>query len=177
MSPEDAARLAIEEYWAGTGDEMIFECLEFIHPALTEQDGTTGARRLVNHQLEPLTVTLETGAEATFYPGAFDFQSPERTTQGRRDISLTVAAINLELREQLHAVRLYQPPTQLKAILRKYTENDLNYPGAIEKGLTVVSPKITDTEASASLVYTDTINRRFPRRDYTVETHPGLIDT
>ncbi len=81
------------------------------------------------------------------------------------------------MRQQLNAVREYQPKTQLKAVFRAYTENNLSYPGEIESNLTVSKPSLSDTEVSASLVYTDSNNKRFPSRDYTVATHPGLVDS
>lgn len=177
MTLEEQARAAIEMYYVGSGDDLVYECLEFIHPALVEVDGTTGFRRFVNYQLEPLTVTLETGSDATFYPAVFSIQRPEKNTLGRRDVQLTIAAVNNEMRQQLNAVREYQPKTQLKAVFRAYTENNLSYPGEIESNLTVSKPSLSDTEVSASLVYTDSNNKRFPSRDYTVATHPGLVDS
>lgn len=165
---------ALAAIWAGNPvNTLRYETLELIHPAFVDADGNPSSHRLVNHRLDPLTVTLETGAQATFLPGAFAVRLPEKGVQGRQDMQITLDGVSREVVRQLErAADADRAP--IIARFREYAETDLTEPGLMHE-LTVISPKVTPTRVTATAVFVDPINLSFPRILYTTDTHPSLV--
>jgi hypothetical protein len=175
MNAKEIARQMLDEIYASVPtDTFRFQCLELIHPAFEVPDMPIGRIRVVNYRLEPLTVTLENGDSATFQAGAFEIKFPPKSTDGRRDIQLTLDALSTEGVKQLEKVADHPSRERIKAVVREYAENNLDYPGRIDNRLTVINPTISGTSVQCSLVFNDTINKTIPSVLYTLESHPGL---
>ena len=175
MSSKEIARQMLEEIYASVPTNTFrFQCLELIHPAFNVTDMPPGRIRLVNYRLEPLSVTLENGDSATFQAGAFNIKFPAKSTDGRRDIQLTLDSISTDGVKQLERVADHPSRERIKAVVREYAENNLDYPGRIDDRLTAINPTISGTNVQCSLVFNDTINKTIPAVLYTLESHPGL---
>lgn len=175
MSNYDTARALLDEIYASVpSDEFKHQCLELIHPAFNVPDMPPGRIRLVNHQFTPLIVTLENGDEAAFQPGAFIIKFPAKSTNGRRDIQLTLDAVSAENIRQLERVADHAERVRITAVVREYAESHLEYPGRIDGRLTVINPTVSGSKVQCSLVFNDTLNKTIPSILYKLDTHPGL---
>jgi len=175
MSLQQAQQLLAEFYAAAPTDQIRIITLELAHPALQLPGGDLGVIRLA-HYPDPVTVLLEDGSPATFVAGAFSVRFPSKTTQGRRDLQLTMDAIGTDVIAQLERVSDYVPRTKITATVREYVSSDLTAPGRIESGLTLLRPRVSGGRASASLVFSDSINKSFPSEIYTLTSNPGLAE-
>lgn len=170
----DQVKAALAQIWAANPvDKIRYQLLELIHPEFTDEQGNPSSHRIVNNCLDPLTVTLETGTQADFQPGAFDVVLPEKGAKGRQEAKLTMDGASRRIVQQLErAADGERAP--IIAIFREYAEDDLTGPGLIHQ-LTVVNPNVTPSRVTASAVFIDPINQKFPLVLYTTDTHPSLV--
>ena len=176
MSEELAKKLLAQVYASAPSDCLMFRCLELLHPAFSSEFGGDGAIRLVNYRLDPLDVRLETGVAARFYPAAFDVKLPAKSVRGQRALQIVLDAVSVDVIEQLERVSDYESRERIRVVYREYAENMLDYPGRVESGFTLVSPRVAGVRAQASAVYKDTLNKSVPSILYTLDTHPGLAN-
>jgi len=175
MSNAEIARQMLDDIYASVPtDTFRFQCLELLHPAFNYPGMPPGRIRVVNYRIDPLTVTLENGDEATFLAAPFSVKFPAKSVSGRRDIQLTMDAIGTDTTKQLELVSEHSSRERIQAVIREYAENNLDYPGRIDDRLTVINPSVSSGRIQASLVFNDTINKTIPSINYTLESHPGL---
>lgn len=176
MSNKELARQMLAEIYASAPSNVLkWQCLELIHPAFDVEGMPPGRIRLVNNRLEPLIVTLENGDSAVFMPGAFALKFPSKSTNGRRDIQLTLDALSASGVLQLENVANHGARERIVAVVREYAETNLDHPGSIDDRLTVINPTVSGTRVQCSMVFNDTINKSIPSILYTLESHPGLV--
>jgi len=177
MSDKETAKKMLEEIYASAPSNVLkHQCLELIHPAFDVEGMAPGRIRIVNNRIESLDVTLENGDSAIFLPGAFTIKFPAKSTNGRRDIQLTLDALTASSVMQLENVANYESRERIVAVIREYSENNLDYPGRIDDRLTVINPTVSGTQIQCSMVFKDTINKSIPSILYTLESHPGLVE-
>lgn len=166
---------ALAEVWAANPVGVVrIVTLELKHSAFVDKEGNSSSIRLVNGRFDPITVTLETGAQATFQPGVFKAKLPKKGSTGQRSIALELDGASREVVRQLERVA-DAPREPIRAVLREYAPGDLSAPGQVHDNLTLVRPRVGPNRVTASAVFNDSINKAFPSILYTTATHPGLI--
>ncbi len=147
---------------------MIISTLEFKHPALPG-----GVLRYVKDN-EDLHACLETGEWVWFTAGQFEFQLPDKATTGQEALKVAAPNADLTLVKAIEATKRHEPITPVISIYREFDTNDLSQPRNKPIRLTTSSVKVTTMMVSMTNTWKDLTNRRFLRRIYTTNTHPGL---
>lgn len=152
----------------------IVDALEFWHPAFTEP------ARVVNDRAA-LLATLEADAprnasqQVRFEPVPVRAVWPSESAGGSAPVfKLTVDGVSAILTAQLdRAVGSLVPVT---FIARRYATDDTSGPTRLPVlHLELSDVVVTDTQVTASCVYADPANKRFPAVAYTRAQYPGLV--
>lgn len=147
---------------------MILSTLEFQHPALSG-----GVLRYVKDNID-LAAGIEDGSVVTFTAGQFEFQLPDKNTTGQEALHVVAPNTDLTLTRAIEAAKRHEPITPMACIYREYDTDDLSRPRNKAIRLTTSRVKITTMAVSQTASWKDLTNRRFCRRIYTTQTHPGL---
>lgn len=176
VSQSEALR---EAYAHATAGDPELLTIALYHPAFVDSLGNPTAVYCVR-DMEPLDATLEldaplhAGQQVTFEPIPFDFTRPEES-DGNSPPEVTVSLDNVarDLMPWLAAASASQTPITM--IVRVYLPSDTSAPHENPPmSLVLRNVTATATTVSAKAGYGDLINSRFPRKEYTRETHPGL---
>ncbi len=143
--------------------------LEFRHPS-TEN----GCKRYVKDGID-LQAPIEDGSQVWFSAGIFEFQLPDKNTDGQQVLKVVAPNTDLELTRALQKADQYLPITPVTCIYREY---DIYSDGsAVMRNkairLTVSASSISIMTVSLNATWKDLTNRRFCRRIYRPDTHPG----
>lgn len=146
---------------------LEYRCLEIAHPLFD------APLLIYTPGHDDLTVTLETGAVATFKACPFRTAPPARDDSGRISRGLQIDASDGSLmRALLPAAQSLDPIT---ATLRVYLSDDLSAPQFDPpEVLSLTNISIDKKQISAQAENEDIINKRFPTALYTTENTPGL---
>lgn len=149
------------------------DALEIWHPSFT------APARVVNDKAD-LVATLE--ADAPRNPGetvpfkavAFGVVWPsENDDPSSAQLKLTIERVSAELAAQLDLAQDTLDPVTL--IARRYMSDDTSGPSRDKQlHLELTDVVVTDLRVTATCIYGDSANRRFPGRAYTRARYPGL---
>ena len=154
-------------YASGDPDRRYVETLQITHPAMTK------AYYLTN-DMQPWDFELEDGSVQTFDQMPFQIVLPKHDGEGRQDMNVTIGGVDQTIIEELELAN-EQPNDPLVITYRVYLDVANSQPQN-DPPLT-----LTITQVSASMLSitgtagrADILNRRFPKRVYTITEFPGL---
>lgn len=147
---------------------MIISTLEFQHPTLPG-----GALRYVKDGVD-FYGAIETGEWVWFEAGQFAFQLPDKATKGQEALTVAAPNTNLTLAKSIDAAKRHEPIVPVISIYREYDPGDPSQPRNKRIRLTMSSAKIDTMTVTLTNTWKDLTNRRFMRRIYNTQTHPGL---
>jgi hypothetical protein len=161
-----------EAYASAPPTVVVLHTLELWHPTWA------AAIRLVQ-DFANLTATLEDDApvnagEAVLFTGCpFRFALPQ-VGEGRQELSIQIDNVAQLLMPLLEAADLTSTDA-IKATYRPYLSTDTSAPHmAPVLTLDVVRVSADTMQVTCVCAHADFLNRRFPRRIYTVEEFPGI---
>lgn len=168
-----------EAYASAPDDALIHDTLELIHPGFRNEFDEVVTVRVVNEE-EEILATLEAdapvdaGVEVKFLPVRFTIKRPaESDTGGVNEMDLSISNVSRKLMPYLDQVKESRVPIQ--CIYRPYLQSDTSAPHMNPPlRATLRSVSMTMLVVTAKIGFGNLINRRFPRVDYTPDTHPGL---
>jgi len=158
---------------------VMLATYEFRHPDFKE-NGVVTAIRVVNDfvdivaRLEPASL-VDANTYVTFTAVPVLVSGPEEgDTSSVPSISIQVDGVSGHIAEQLDAALL--SPYPVKVTERIYASNDLDNPARLP-AITMVLRSIIvgDVTVNAQASFYDPSNNTFPRKEYTVDEHPGLV--
>jgi hypothetical protein len=170
-----------EAYVHAPADDPVLVTLELHHPDFRDEAGDPTAARVVN-DWQPLLATLEAdaplnaGEEVSFAGIPFTFVRPAETDSGAPS-AITIVIDNLNAQITRYILQAQESEEPLLVILRTYLPSDTSAPHELPVvKLYVASPVTIDPGSQARLQcsFGDLTNRKFPRLEYTRETHPTL---
>lgn len=169
-----------EVYASATATQPELITIALYHSSFKDDSGAATAIYCVN-DFAPLVATIEYGAAlhagqaVTFHPVPFAFVRPEEADGAAPpEVLLEIDNAAREISPYLKTAAHSGEPITL--IARVYLASDTSAPHEIPplqlvlRNVTVAGQKIT---CKAS--YGDLINRRFPAKEYTRRSHPGLV--
>ncbi len=161
-----------EAYASAPPAVVVLHTVELWHPSWTE------AIRLVA-DFADLTATLEDDAPANageavlFTACPFRFTLPQ-VGEGRQELSIQIDNVSQLLMPLLEGADLAST-TPIRATYRPYLSTDTTAPQMVPPlTLDVVRVTADAMQVTCICAHADFLNRRFPRRLYTVEEFPGL---
>ena len=172
--PDAALSEAIKEAYASAPvGQVIFHTLELWHPAFST------AIRVVRHE-KAIDARIEAGAlrnageVVSFIGYAFDIVPPEQTATGLPQCVIEIDNVDQAILAQIDLAVVESDP--ITAIYRAYLSDALldglqNTP-PMELSLITVSATVFRIRAAAG--FPDLLNLKFPKREYDLETFPGL---
>lgn len=161
-----------EAYASASPEVVVLHTLELWHPSWD------AAVRLVQ-DFANLAATLEgdapvdAGEEVVFTACPFSFTLPQ-VGEGRQELSIQIDNVSRELMPLIEAADLTSS-TPIRATYRPYLSTDTSAPHMSPVlTLDVVRISANAMQVTCSCAHADYLNRRFPRRIYTVEEFPGI---
>lgn len=160
---------ALEQAYA-SATETPLETYEFSHSALTD-----GVLRFVRGRYD-LSATLEDSSVVTFTAAAMETRLPQKTTEGRQDIEITLSNVDNTAWQELDAVITANRSSDEKIALkyRPYLESDTSAPAGNVYTLTIMSASCNRNSISMRASYTPLPDVVFPRLRYYPTVYPGL---
>lgn len=149
-----------------SGSVEPWHTLSIIHPGLPD-----GGLHWVRRWLDPLTATIETGAEIEFQPAGFEVTLPQRGATGQQQLQFTVSNVTGEVRRHVEAVRA--AGGEIQVVYRAWLPTDISTPARVLR-MTAISVATKQATASITAVFKDSVNARWPRLVYNQERFPGL---
>lgn len=173
------SRAIAEAYASAPESAIILDTLELRHPLFVDGSGNPTAARIVNDHT-PLVATLEAtapingGAAVTFQPVPFEFMRMGETESGAA-LDFTVEVSNVA-RLLIPYLDLTKGSQELMTLTwRQYLADDLTTPHILPPvTLTCKQASATMSSIRVRASFSELINRRFPAREYTAKSHPGL---
>lgn len=168
-----------EAYTHAKAGDPALETIALYHSTFLDGDGNPTGVYFVN-SFEPLLATIEDGAD--IHGGeAVEFQAipirlvrPEETDTGAPgEVTLELDNVSREVAPYIKSALDTDEPVLMT--LRVYLASDTSAPHEdppttlVLRGVTATASTIT-----AKFGYGDLTNRRFPRTDYSRDSHPGL---
>lgn len=172
--PDPALSAALAEaYAAAPIDQVVLHTLEIWHPAFSVPIRVVRDVEAIDARLEA-GAPRDAGQVVTFVAYAFDVVPPEQDTDAVPQCVIEIDNVSGEIMAQLDLAATGADPIQ--AIYRAYLSDLLDEGPETDPPLTLTISSVTATpfRIRATAGWPDLLNRRFPGRDYELETFPGL---
>lgn len=142
--------------------------IEFYHSSI-------GYLRFVQAYYD-LTATLEDSSTVLFSKSGLGIQLPERSTDGRQDLSIQIDNLSNDVYLALRAVQESMRSTDERAIAkyRPYLESDLSAPAGAVLRLIVTGSTINRQQATIRATWSPFPNSAYPRHRYYPTNYPGI---
>jgi len=150
------------EYKAGRPNRIMFETVEFYHPAF-------GHVRLVNNQVFAKTL----GGEE-YEPSQFELTESQQSNTPVIDSTLKFSQLSTEFKQKLKAWRGYARIVSITCTIRRFDALNLNTP-ANSWMLYVSNCSLDGTDVNVSLSMTNPLNKNIAR-PYDPAEWRGLIN-
>lgn len=153
----------LNRLYASGGDEVILDTLQI----------TVGGQSYwLTRGWEDITVTLETGRQATFTGSAIDVALPARNADGTQDLKFAISnidgVVSTAIRNALDNL------TNATLTFRRYVSTDLSAPASPPLTLAIKEGSWTATEVQITAGYMNILDTSWPRYRYTLTDFPGL---
>ncbi|AXF64477.1 DUF1833 family protein [Leclercia sp. W17] len=153
----------LNRLYASGGDEVILDTLQI----------TVGGQDYwLTRGWNDITVTLETGSEATFTGSAIDVALPARNADGTQDLKFAISNIDgivsTAIRNALDNL------SNASLTFRRYVSTDLSAPASPPFTLAIKEGSWTATEVQITAGYMNILDTSWPRYRYTLTDFPGL---
>ncbi|EFH4336377.1 TPA: DUF1833 family protein [Escherichia coli] len=153
----------LNRLYASGGDEVILDTLQI----------TVGGQDYwLTRGWDDITVTLETGSEATFTGSAIDVALPARNADGTQDLKFAISNIDgivsTAIRNALDNL------SNASLTFRRYVSTDLSAPASPPFTLAIKEGSWTATEVQITAGYMNILDTSWPRYRYTLTDFPGL---
>ena len=134
-----------------------------------------GTSRLVKAYYD-LEATLETSSTVTFTAAGISLSYPEKTTDGRQDLSIQIDNTNNEVWTQISNVINASRASSEKVVckMRSFLESDLSAPHGGVYTFTVMETTANRNVAAIRASYTPIPDTAYPRHRYYSTTYPGV---
>lgn len=157
----------------------VYHTLELQHPAFVDVVTGPFSVRAVAGDYADQTFTIEAGAvlnggaAVVFKAIPFYSEMPEVQEGQTPSCKITVDSVGDEIIPYLEAATLTR--ADMVAIYRQYRSDDMTAPcyGPVQFVIKQVTLKSSTIEGIAKI--DDLVNRKFPKRVYTLQEYPGLI--
>ena len=160
---------ALEQAYASNTETPLLT-LELRHSALDD-----GVIYLVSSNYD-LDATLEDAYSVTFQKCGIDISLPEKSTDGRQDLVITIDNVSNYIWQQIKAVvtanRISQEVIACK--FRPFLPSDLTAPAGAVLSLSVTESSINRSTASIRATYTPIPDTAYPRYRYYSTSYPGV---
>ena len=169
-----------EAYASATATDPELITIALYHSAFRDDLGAPTAIYCVNDWSQ-LKATIEPGAalhagqEVTFAAIPFKFVRPEEADGGAPpEVTVEIDNVSREIIPYIKAAAMSGEPVLMT--VRVYLASDTSAPHETPP-MTLVLRNVTANSStiSARAGYGDIVNRRFPTKEYTGRTHPGLV--
>ena len=145
------------------GDEVILDTLQI----------TVGGQDYwLTRGWDDITVTLETGSEATFTGSAIDVALPARNADGTQDLKFAISNIDGIVSTAIRNV--LDNLSNASLTFRRYVSTDLSAPASPPFTLAIKEGSWTATEVQITAGYMNILDTSWPRYRYTLTDFPGL---
>lgn len=160
---------ALEQAYS-SNTETPLNTLRFTHSAITG-----GSLNLVQGYYD-IVATLEDSSVVTFQKSGFGMRLPNRGTDGRQDLQITIDNVSKEAWQELEAVKTASRITQEKAIVeyRAFLESNLSAPAGATYKLIVREASINRNSVSILARYTPITDITYPLKRYYPKDYPGV---
>ncbi|CAM6778559.1 DUF1833 domain-containing protein [Leclercia adecarboxylata] len=153
----------LNRLYASSGEEVILDTLQI---------NVGGQSYWLTRGWDDITVTLETGAQATFTGSAIDVALPARNSDGTQDLKFAISnidgVVSTAIRNALDNL------SNASLTFRRYISNDLSAPASPPFTLAVKEGSWTATEVQITAGYMNILDTAWPRFRYTLPLFPGL---
>ncbi|HCN5210817.1 DUF1833 family protein [Enterobacter roggenkampii] len=153
----------LNRLYASSGEEVILDTLQI---------NVGGQSYCLTRGWDDITVTLETGAQATFTGSAIDVALPARNSDGTQDLKFAISnidgVVSTAIRNALDNL------SNASLTFRRYISNDLSAPASPPFTLAVKEGSWTATEVQITAGYMNILDTAWPRFRYTLPLFPGL---
>lgn len=153
----------LNRLYASGGDEVILDTLQI----------TVGGQHYwLTRGWDDITVTLETGTQATFTGSAIDVALPARNADGTQDLKFAISnidgVVSTAIRNALDNLN------NATLTFRRYISTDLSAPASPPFTLAIKEGYWTATEVQITAGYMNILDTSWPRYRYTLTDFPGL---
>jgi len=157
-----------QAYASNAGTPLI--TLEFLHSALTG-----GVLRLVQGFYD-IEATLEDASTVTFNASGIGVSLPERSSDGRYDLSMQIDNVSNLVWQQLQLVVTASRSTgeAVECKYRPFLESDLSAPAGATYRFIVMQSSISRSTANIRASFAQIPDMIYPRGRYYPTTFPGL---
>lgn len=123
-----------------------------------------------------ITATLEDSTVVTFLASGFGIKLPNRSTDGRQDLQITLDNVSKEAWTQISAAKVASRSAQEKIVCeyRPFLEADLSAPAGATYKLTVRETSINRNRVSMTASYAPIPDISYPRKRYYSTDYPGV---
>ena len=173
--PDPALSAALKEAYASAPvNQVIYETLEFWHSTFAAPLRIVRNRVALDARIEA-GAPRDAGLVVSFAPYAFDITPPDLTPTGVPQCTIEVDNVDRTLLSLINIATSSDTP--IDVIRRIYLSSTaLTGPENLPvMTLKIQSVSATPQRISAVAGYPDLLNRAFPRKDYDLETFPGLV--
>ncbi len=153
----------LNRLYASGGDEVILDTLQI----------TVGGKSYwLTRGWDDITVTLETGTQATFTGSAIEIALPARNADGTQDLKFAISnidgVVSTAIRNALDNL------SSATLTFRRYISTDLSAPASPPFTLAIKEGSWTATEVQITAGYMNILDTSWPRYRYTLTDFPGL---
>lgn len=169
---------AAEAYAIAPTQRVMLDTLELLHSSFVDDEGNPDSVRVVCNS-ESITATIEAGAPmhagaaVEFVGVVFGMELPEESDKAEApSFKFWVDGVSNQISEQIEAAsETFEP---VLVIHRTYASDDLTGPSQLPVlTLEIVDVDVTENRVTATALFGDSVNRRFPASVYD-ERYPGL---
>ena len=158
-----------EAYALAPSTTTVLDTIEISHPSVE------GGSLYLVRAIEPLTLTLETGAQKIFEPVGFQFTLPAAGENGRQDMQISIDNVDRRISDFIEKAKNYYEP--VKVTYRPYLSSDLTTPQMNPPlVLSLQDVSVTVQAVSGRASFADVLNQKFPKEYYTRKRFPSLAN-
>lgn len=172
--PDPAMSAALAEAYASAPvGQVIHHTLELWHPAFSAPIRVVRDFSAIDARIEA-GAARNAGEVVTFTGYAFDVVPPDQVTSGLPQCTIEIDNVSREITLQIDAAVATADP--ITVIYRSYLSDALEDGPEIDPPLELTITTITATpfRIKAAAGFPDLLNLKFPKREYDLETFPGL---
>ena len=169
-----------EAYAHAKAAEPELITLALYHPTFADDAGAETAIYIVN-DFSPLTATLEAdaplhaGQAVKFEAVPFKFVRPEESDSAA-PAEITVEIENASKEIQRHFEHARESDSPVRVMVRTYLPSNTSAPHESPVPTFILKTvEVSMATISAKAGFGNLINERFPKRDYTRDSNPGLV--
>ncbi|EIA5988536.1 TPA: DUF1833 family protein [Escherichia coli] len=153
----------LNRLYSSSGEEVILDTLQI---------NVGGQNYWLTRGWDDITVTLETGAQATFTGSDIDVALPARNSDGTQDLKFAISnidgVVSTAIRNALDNL------SNASLTFRRYISTDLLAPASPPFTLAIKEGSWTATEVQITAGYMNILDTAWPRFRYTLPLFPGL---